>query len=185
MGQDPNERRRARLRIAALVALGVALYAVGHATGAAEHLSRDRIEELMRDLGALGLVAYLTLFAIGELVHVPGLVFVAAAAVAYGPLAGFAAGLVGGVLSVAVSFAVVRAIGGRALDRLRWAPARRWLLRLEERPVRTIALLRLVMPMLPALNTALALSNVRFRDYIAGSAIGMIPAIALVALLFG
>lgn len=182
---DVVERRKSRARMLALVVLGVGLYAIGHVTGATEHLSRDRIESMMVDLGALGLLAYVALFAIGELVHVPGMVFVAAAVVAYGPIAGFGAGLAGGVVSVAVSFVVARAIGGRALQRIRWAPARRLLARVEERPVRTIVLLRLFLPMLPALNVGLALSGVRFRDYLIGSAIGMVPAIALVALAIG
>ncbi|MCB9621848.1 MAG: DedA family protein, partial [Sandaracinus sp.] len=54
----------------------------------------------------------------------------------------------------------------------------------ERRPVRVVALLRLILWMAPPLNYALAMSAVRFRDYVVGSALGLILPIAAAALFF-
>lgn len=177
-------RSRTALRIGALVAITVALVAVGHFTGATEHLTLERIHDLMNGLGALGLVAFVVLFTIGELVHVPGMVFVLAAILAYGPWLGFGAGLGGAIISLSASFWIVRLVGGQPLGQIERPFVRRMLARLETQPIRTIAVLRVLFQMLPALNYGLAMSKVRFRDYLVGSVLGLVPVIAVAAAAF-
>lgn len=176
--------RKKWLRIGALIALTVVLVAIGHATGATEHLTRERIQETMLGLGALGFVAYLVIFALGELVHVPGMVFVAAAILAYGRALGFGAGMVGALVSLTVTFAVVRAVGGQPLGDVERPFMKRMLAQLERRPIATIAVLRVLFQMLPALNYGLAMSKVRYRDYAVGSMLGLAPVIAVFAIAF-
>lgn len=185
--KEPSPKPSSRskwLRIAALAALTVALIGIAKWTGVAEELTRDRIQAMMLDLGALGFFAFLAVFAIGELMHVPGMVFVAAAILAYGPGLGFAAGMAGAIVSVTVSFFVVRLVGGQPLGEIERPFLRRMIAHLDERPMRTVTVLRLIFAMLPALNYGLAMSKVRFRDYIAGSAVGLVPWIAAMALAF-
>jgi uncharacterized membrane protein YdjX (TVP38/TMEM64 family) len=177
-------RSRTGLRIGALVVITIALLAIGHATGATEHLTQDRIQALMSELGALGLVAFVVLFTIGELVHVPGMVFVVAAILAYGPWLGFGAGLGGAIVSLSASFWIVRLVGGQPLGQIQRPFVRRMLARLETQPILTIAILRVLFQMLPALNYGLAMSKVRFRDYLVGSVLGLVPVIAFVAAAF-
>ncbi len=171
-------------RLAALAAVVVGLVVAGRMTGLTALLSAAQIRAALRAAGAWGPLLFVAGFCAGELVHVPGMVFVGAAVVAYGRLGGGALSLVGAMASLSVSFAVVRAVGGRPLGAVRWAWVRRMLVHLESRPVRTVALLRLVLWMAPQLNYALALSNVRFRSYVLGSALGLAVPILAVALLF-
>ena len=63
----------------------------------------------------LGFLAFVVIFSLGELVHIPGMVFVGAALLIYGKVMGFAAAFVGAVISVCISFVLVRAVGGKAL----------------------------------------------------------------------
>jgi uncharacterized membrane protein YdjX (TVP38/TMEM64 family) len=109
---------------------------------------------------------------------VPGLVFVAAGVLAYGPRVGGLVSYGAALVSISVSFGVVRALGGRALGDTRVMQ------KLDLRPVRTIAALRLFLVLSPPLNYALALSRVRFRDYLLGSALGLAPPTALAAIFF-
>ena len=168
-----------RLRLALLVVFLVGLFVIGTATGWADRFTLEGVRAAIADAGIWGFAVFLGAFAVGELLHVPGFLFVAAAVLAYGRLLGGGAAYVGAVVSVVVSFAVVRGVGGRALGGLKNARVRRILDRLEERPVRVVALLRLLLWMAPPLNYALALSPVRFRDYLIGSAIGLVIPIAL------
>jgi uncharacterized membrane protein YdjX (TVP38/TMEM64 family) len=93
----------------------VGLFVAGKATGWTDSFSVERIRELVARAGPLGYVAYAATFAIGELIHVPGIVFVIAAVLAFGRVAGFVAGLLGGLVSVSTTFFIVRGVGGRAL----------------------------------------------------------------------
>jgi uncharacterized membrane protein YdjX (TVP38/TMEM64 family) len=105
---------------------------------------------------------------------VPGLVFVAAAVLVWGRIAGAALAYGGALVAVSFSFAVVRAIGGQPLGELKQKWVRATLAQLDKRPIRTVALLRLVLWIAPALNYALALSPIRYREYVIGSAIGLV-----------
>lgn len=178
----PGARHRTWLRIGILAAVTVALVAGAHLSGLGEHLTQERIQRVMSELGVLGFVAFVALFTLGELVHVPGVVFVLAAVVAYGPWLGFGAGLLGAIISLSIAFWVVRLIGGQPLAEVQRPFVRRMLARLDRHPVRTIAILRVLFQMLPALNYALAMSKVRYRDYLLGSVLGLVPVIGALAL---
>lgn len=174
--------RRVRLgRILALIALLVALVVIGRVAGVADHLTVDGLRSTMQGAGVLGFLGFLVLFAVGELLHVPGVVFVVAAIVAYGRLLGGIAGFVGAVVAVVVSFTVVRLVGGQPLAGVRRPWMQRMLAQLDRRPIRVVALLRVALWMAPPLNYALAMSTVRFRDYLLGSALGLVPPIAACA----
>jgi uncharacterized membrane protein YdjX (TVP38/TMEM64 family) len=168
------------VRLGALVAVTVAFVLLARASGLTSHLRPAEIRGHMASAGAWGPVAFVAAFTLGELAHVPGVVFVAAAVVAYGRTVGIPLAYVGALVSLSVSFAFVRVIGGRALSAIRWGFVRRMLLELDTHPVRTVALLRLVLWMTPQLNYALALSNLRFRSYFLGSAVGLaLPVVGL------
>ncbi|HJL19393.1 MAG TPA: VTT domain-containing protein [Sandaracinaceae bacterium LLY-WYZ-13_1] len=161
-----------------LVVMG-ALYAVAEHTGMRDSLSQDGIRRLAAGAGAAGLLAYLVAFSGGQLIQLPGMLFIVAARVAWGPGLGFLAAYAGAFLSVLVTFTVVRTIGGRPLSRLRWAPARRMLRRLDDRPILTVAILRTFLSVSPPLNYAFAFSSLRFRDHLVGSALGLVIPVAV------
>ncbi len=156
-------------------------------TGLTAFLSdKDELRAYLHQLGAWGWLAFIVLFCVAELVHVPGIVFVAAGVYAYGMVPGFFLGLVAAVASIALSFFVVRTVGGKQMMADIEKPiAKKMLAQLETHPLRAVIVLRLVLFMLPALNYALALSPVRFRDYLVGSAIGITPGIFGTAMFFG
>lgn len=180
----PSPAPRPWLRVAALFGGLALLVVVAHATGLTAHLSREHLRGLMVELGPAGFVAYLGLFAVGELVHVPGMVFVAAAILAYGRELGFLAALAGSVASIATSFVVIRRVGGQPLAALPWPWARRVLEHLDRRPIPIVAVLRAVFWLAPAINLVLAMSRLRFRDYMIGSILGLLPPLAVAALAF-
>lgn len=172
-----------RLVLVAVILVG--LFVLARATGLSANLSVERIRTVTAAAGPWGPMAFVIIFCVGELVHVPGVVFVAAAVVAYGRPGGGVLAFVGALASVTLSFQVVRTIGGKPLGALRSSLARRILSQLEGHPVRTVFLLRLLLWMAPQLNYALALSTVRFRSYLLGTALGLLAPIAGLVLLSG
>ena len=138
----------------------------------------------MLGLGPAGVVAFIGLFAVGELVHVPGFVFVGAAILAYGRGLGGVVGYVGALVSVTLAFVVARAIGGNAFAAIRQPFVVRVLSRVEERPLSTVIALRALLAVAPPVTFGLAFTRIRFRDYFVGSAIGLVPPVIVMSVLF-
>jgi len=174
----PRWKRWARPALVLVVI--VALWIVAEKTGLRRNASAEKLHALMQRAGPWGAFAYVGAFAVGSLLEVPGTVFLLGARIAYGMAVGGILAWIGAVIAVSVSFVFARTIGGRAFAEIRWKPARRILAHLGDRPVSTIVILRLILWMSPPLNYALAMSTVRFRDYLVGSALGLLPPVALV-----
>ncbi len=173
----------------------VALFAVLALATCAILARRSGVDRpmLQRELLALGCLApplFLVVFAVGELLHLPGILFVLVARVVFGPTVGFVLGYAGALFAVTLSFTVARHVVSAARAtrkpwRPRWRLLQRALDRLEAHPVQTIALLRLVLWLAPPLSYALASTAVRQRDHLVGSAIGLVLPVLGVALLGG
>lgn len=174
----------ARHRAAIVMLVLVGIFVVAAVSGAFDGVDPETVRAAVQSAGAWGVLLFVVGFALGELVHIPGMVFVAGGVLAYGQLGGFAVGLLGAVFSVTVSFWLVRTFGGQALEKIRWPIVRRLLAKLDARPVRTIILLRTLLWLAPALNFALAMTKVRFRDYLLGSTLGLLAPVAGMAFFF-
>jgi uncharacterized membrane protein YdjX (TVP38/TMEM64 family) len=179
-----QQKPRQHIRLALLISILVALFLVGRYTGVAENVDAESIRELIRSAGVWGWALYIATFAGGEFIHIPGMVFVLAGILIYGQVVGFGLAWMASVVSVCFSFVVVRRLGGTPLANVEKPWVKRILGRLNAQPIRTVVVLRLVLWLAPPLNYALALTNVRFRDYLIGSALGLIAPVAGVAILF-
>jgi uncharacterized membrane protein YdjX (TVP38/TMEM64 family) len=171
-------RLLAVLAFFALLAGGFALFGLG------EHFSLTAIRDQLLMHPASGFVFFVALFALGNLLQVPGWIFLASAVLALGPLHGGIVTWLGASTACAVTFLIVRQIGGNALREFDQAWAKRAFARLDARPVACVAALRLMFQTLPALNVALALSGVRFRNYLAGTLLGLPLPIAAYCVFF-
>lgn len=171
------------LRLAALALALALMFVLAQVSGLRDALTTERLQQAVTQAGWWGLGLFFVTFTLGQLMQVPGVVFVLVARVAWGPMWGFASAYVGAVISASLVFLVVRAVGGRPLAEVTWPPARRILAGLERWPVLTIASLRAVMMLNPPLNYALALSPVRARHHLVGSALGLVVPVAAVVFL--
>jgi len=175
--------RRYRQLIAVVVFLAV-LLAVAQFSGLREHFSLDFVRTKLEANRVSGLLIFVLLFALGNLIQIPGWIFLAAAVIALGRSWGGIATYVAATTSCTCTFFAIRAIGGNALQQLKSPLAVRILAQLQAHPIRSIALLRTLFQTLPAINYALALSGVRFRHYLAGTLLGLPLPIAAYCLFF-
>ncbi len=180
--QPASHKTRRIVRLVALVGVILGLLALGKALGAEQYANAEKIQELLDAAGIWAVPAFLVIFTAGELVHIPGVVFVAGACAFASWLPAYGLSLCGAVCSATVSFVLVRTVAGRALTGLRHRWIKKMLSMVDDRPIRTVVILRLILWMAPALNYALALTNIRFRNYLIGSAVGLaLPVLGLVA----
>lgn len=169
-------------RVALLAAMLITAYVAASSAGILDTLSTERVRQWVSQAGWWGLPLYFGVYTAGYLLQVPGLVFIAAAVVAFGRLEGALLGWLGTMIAVAVSFWVVRLIGGRPLEGVQRPRVKQLLARLDQQPVRVTAMLRLLFFAAPPVTYALALSGMRFRDYMMGSVVGLTP--TLIVLIF-
>lgn len=171
-------------RLMAVALLLILLFAVFELTGFRAHFNLQVLQQTIRDHPVSGLLIFVLGFAIGNLVQIPGWVFLAAAVLALGQLWGGIVTYVAACISCIVTFFSIGFVGGDALRQLDSKLASSLLSRLDARPVSSILLLRMLFQTVPALNYTLALSGIRFRDYLLGTLLGLPLPIAVYCVFF-
>ena len=101
------------VRLGVVLALLVAAFIVAHVTGVQKHITLEAIRDAVHKAGPWGVLLYVVGFIGLELLHVPGMLFVLAGVLIWGPLRGGLLGAATTMLSLSVTFALVRAIGGQ------------------------------------------------------------------------
>ena len=183
MSVPARSRLRPFLRPGLLLLTLVGLWALVAKSGVAEGLTAARVQDWVTAAGPLGVVLFFAVFSAGNLAQIPGVIFIVAARLAFGPSVGFLVAYAGSLVAVTFTFTFVRAVGGKPLGEVTFGPARRILAQLEQHPVRTIALLRTVLLLTPPLNYAFALAPIKQRDHLLGSALGLVVPVAGVVFL--
>jgi uncharacterized membrane protein YdjX (TVP38/TMEM64 family) len=169
--------------------LGVALFlailfAIFQLSGLRDHFNLAFVRQVILQHRVGGLILFVLLFSLGNLIQIPGLVFLAAAVVTLDRFWGGVVTYVAAVISCALTFVIIRALGGDALRSLRNRVASRILRELDARPVASVALLRVLFQTAPALNYALGMSGIKFRNYLIGTLAGLPLPIALYCIFF-
>lgn len=168
-----------------LALLLLCLFALGELSGLRSQISIPMIRSSFESHRLLGGLIFVGLFAIGNLLYVPGWIFLMGAVMAVGKMTAAPLALAGGMASSVLSYYVVGLIGNdalRALDQRSFA--KNFFKNLDEKPLRTIIILRLIFQTAPFLNYALILSRVRARDYLLGTLLGLPIPIMLYCLFF-
>lgn len=163
--------------------LGV-LFAVFEFSGLRDHFSLEFLRQRLIEHELGGLLVFVLLFCLGNLIQLPGWLFLAAAVLALGEWRGGLATYVAASISCVFTFLTIRWVGGDALRKLNNRVVTRLLGQLDARPVSSILLLRVLFQTVPALNYSLAVSGVRFRDYLIGTLLGLPLPILLYCVFF-
>ena len=171
-------------RLLAVIAFLGLLLAVFQLSGLRGNFNLAFLHQKFLDNEVTGLLIFMALFALGNLIQIPGWIFLAAAVLSLGEAWGAVATYLGAMVSCVFTFWVIRLVGSDALRQVSGKWSGRLLGRLDAHPVRNIVLLRILLQTLPALNYALALSGVKFRSYLIGTALGLPLPIALYCIFF-
>jgi len=171
-------------RLLLVVLFLAALLAIFELSGLRQHFSLHYLHDRILENKLSGLLIFTLLFALGNLLQIPGWVFLGAAVLALGRTWGGLATYVAASISCTFTFFTIRFLGGDALRGLNNKVALSILRRLDTRPIACIVLLRMLFQTVPALNYALALSGVKFYKYLIGTLLGLPLPIFLYCLFF-
>ncbi len=179
-----SDRRRLLKIVAAVVLVGT--IAAVWQSGLLDGLDRARLSGWAERAGWWGPLAFVALFALGELLHVPSVIFVVVAGIVWPWTVALPTAFVGAMVASAVVFVVARyLVSGTVQDLIqqRMPPAmKRYEQALVDRGIRTVAIIRLLTFMAPLMHWLLATSRVRFGDMMVGTALGLLPGVTVLVL---
>ncbi|MDO8295606.1 MAG: TVP38/TMEM64 family protein [Caulobacter sp.] len=132
--------------------------------------------------GPWALPVAISAFAVLAFIGVPQFVLIAAAVVAFGPWTGLTYSWIGTMVSSSIGFWLGRAFGGRLIRDVAGDGVARFIKLIRRNGFMASLIVRLV-PAAPfiVVNMAAGVALMRFRDFLAGTAIGIVPKIALTA----
>lgn len=159
-----------------LAALAVFVGGASLLTAVTGLVSTDDVERWVRDSGPVGPLAFVAIYALLTVALVPGTLASLAAGALFGPVPGTALTVIGATIGATGSFVVGRRLGRAQVQRLTGDRARGvdgWI---AGHGLRAVLVLRLA-PIVPfnVANVALGTTSVSLRDYVAGTAIGIVP----------
>jgi len=175
-------RRYARL--IGVVAFLAILLVIFEVSGLRDRFDLPFIRELIGMHRVGGLLLFVLLFSLGNLIQIPGWLLLAAAVLTLGRAWGGVVTYIAAVTSCMITFVLIRSIGGDALRSIDNRIAVRILSKLDTYPIRSVTLLRTLFQTAPPLNYALALSGIGWRPYAIGTLSGLPLPIAAYCLLF-
>jgi uncharacterized membrane protein YdjX (TVP38/TMEM64 family) len=179
--------QRRRLAQIGFVVLGVlALALAWHVTPLAKAADIELLRARLADFADQQWAPLVALagFVVAGLVAFPLTILMAATGAAFGPWLGLVYGAAGALASALVTYAIGTVIGANALRGLLGSRLDRIRERLARQGVIAIAAIRLV-PIAPftLVNLAAGAAEIRLRDYVAGTLLGLTPGLVVLSTL--
>lgn len=172
------------IRLGSTLVFAITLGLIIELTGLRENFSLEYLKATIEANLFVGIAIFIGMFALGNLIQVPGWIFMAAALLTLGKVGGGLVTYTAAVLSCLVTYVIIGYIGKDALRSINNKYAKKLLGHLDSRPLRSVILLRAFFGTAPVLNYAMALSGVTFNNHIKGTLIGLAIPIFLHTLLF-
>ncbi len=165
----------------ALLLAGVLIW-IYRTTDFSRYMNIDEMRGLIDSSGPSGPLVFIGLCIAGIFLHLPEIMLIAMGGLLFGAVEGFLYGWIGVIAGSTGTFLCVRYVMRDAFQESlesRFQRLQAFDERLAAHGFLTVLLLRLVLFLAPPLNWAIGLTRVRFRQYIAASALGVIPGIAV------
>jgi uncharacterized membrane protein YdjX (TVP38/TMEM64 family) len=179
----PHARRRLWLGTALVLSL-LGLAAAWRWTGLGDWLEPQVLAGYLTSAlhGPWGPVLAVAGFVAGSLVAIPVTLLILVAALIYGPAIGAFYAMAGSVVAAMVTYGFGYYLGRPAVERLSGGSIGRLNERLARRGILTVVAVRMI-PVAPftVINLFAGASHIRFRDFLIGTVLGMIPGIAAMA----
>jgi uncharacterized membrane protein YdjX (TVP38/TMEM64 family) len=142
------------------------------------HLTPEAIRNVIIATGSWGPIIYIFIYTIRPLLLFPALILTLAGGLAFGPWWGTLYVVIGGLSGACLCFAIARSLGHDKIKKYlgQFSQIQAFDEQIAEHGFRTMLVMRIV-PIFPydPVSYLAGLSNIRFRDYAAATALGMLP----------
>ena len=179
----PHARRRVWLGTALVLAM-LGLAVAWRSTGLGDWLEPEALAGYLTSIlrGPWGPVLVVAGFVVGSLIAIPVTLLILVAALIYEPALGALYAMIGALVAATVTYALGSYLGRSAVERLSGGSIGRLSERLARRGILTVVAVRII-PVAPftVINLFAGASHIRFRDYLIGTLVGMVPGVAAMA----
>jgi phosphatidylserine/phosphatidylglycerophosphate/cardiolipin synthase-like enzyme/uncharacterized membrane protein YdjX (TVP38/TMEM64 family) len=130
-------------------------------------------------------LAVMLAYVVAGLLVVPVMLMIAVTGIVFGPVQGGLYAIAGTLLSAAVTYGLGHWLGRETVQRLLGSRIHRLSRRIAKRGILAMLVVR-ILPIAPfsIVNVIAGASHIRFRDFLIGTAIGMMPGIAITVTFF-
>ena len=137
-------------------------------------LTKEALGAFLERLGIWAPVAYMVIYAAGVCLFVPGTLLTGLGGAIFGPYWGFVYVWIGAMLGASGAFFIGRTLGREFAASLIGDRLKKYDDAIERNGFATVLYLRLIYFPFTAMNFGMGLTKVRFRDYFAGTGLGII-----------
>ena len=169
-----KSRKSAIVKALTLLAFIIAAIYVVRFTPVKGYLSPEALGRALEHTGIWAPIIFMLIYAVGVCLFVPGTILTALGAAIFGPYRGFLYVWVGAMLGASAGFFIGRNLGREFAASLIGDKMKRYDDAIERNGFATVLYLRLVYFPFTPMNFGMGLTKVRFRDYFAGTGLGII-----------
>ena len=182
---SPRKRRGPAIKAAVLMVFLLTAIVIVCFTPLREYLTAERLGLLLETTGPWAPVAYIGAFAAGVCLFVPGTLLTIVGGAIFGPYFGFLYVWLGAMFGSTLAFFIGRTLGRDFAASLIGDRLRKYDEAIERNGFATVLYLRLVYFPFTPMNFGMGLTRVRFWDYFAGTALGIIVGIFIFTFFVG
>lgn len=164
------------IKVSILLSIFIVATIIVYNTPLKAYTNPHKLKEFFLSFGYLAPIIFILAFAIKAIIPFPSSVFALAAGLVFGPFYGAIYSIIGSVISAAIAYQLSRRLGRDFVVKILGSKAKT-LDRLTNVHGLEVVLFFRIVPSLPfdVFNLGAGLSNITFRDFLIGTAIGMTP----------
>lgn len=172
-------RQKAFIKASTLVIFIIVAIYIIRFTSVKEFLTKDALSRFLETAGFWAPLAFMLIYAAGICLFVPGTLLTALGAAIYGPYWGFLYVWMGAMAGATAAFWIGRNLGRDFAASLIGDRLKKYDDAIERNGFATVLYLRLVYFPFTPMNFGMGLTKIRFWDYFAGTALGIIETVTI------
>lgn len=173
-GNAGGQAKRPLLKLFILIVmLGLAIYLVRFSP-LKDLFTVEAFGLILTDSGAWAPLAFIVIYAVAVCLFIPGTLLTGVGAAIFGPYWGFAWVWLGAMLGASAAFIIGRTLGREFAASLIGDRLKKYDDAIERNGFATVLYLRLIYFPFTPMNFGMGVTKVRFRDYFAGTALGIV-----------
>jgi len=173
-----NKRKISLIKILILLAFVILGFTLFRAFGP-EIFKIENIRETISSYGAFGPLIFIAIYVLGAVIFFPGTPLTISSGILFGTINGTIYTVIGATIGASIAFLISRLLGKDFIDRLlknKLKKLNEYDKRIKENGFLVMIFLRLI-PLFPfnGLNFAMGLTRIKFRQFLLGTVIGIVP----------
>ncbi|MFC1504956.1 TVP38/TMEM64 family protein [Thermodesulfobacteriota bacterium] len=172
--QLPAKKSKAVVKAVFLLGFIIGAILLVRFTPVKDYLSAEALGRLLAQAGAWAPVAYITVYAVGVCLFIPGTLLTGLGAAIFGPYWGFVWVMIGAMIGASAAFFIGRTLGREFAASLVGDKLKKYDDAIERNGFAAVLYLRLVYFPFTPMNFGMGLTKVRFGDYFFGTGLGIL-----------